>query len=119
MPPAPDLSHEPWLASVLANQHHAPTSASPLLIVSSESHALSPLPILKHYLNRASPAHPVILVSALILPAKLGVQRGRNVEVIDLTQVVPGYGDGSDETSSMDDVEKRIRDLVKKREHII
>lgn len=117
MPPAPDLSGEPWLASVLANAHHGPTSASPLLLVSSESHSLSPLPIIKHFIRQATPSHPVLLLSALIPPSKLGVQRGGSVEVIDLTGDVPGYGEGGrdEEVGSMDDVEKRIRELVKKR----
>lgn len=73
MPPAPDLSGEPWLASVLGNAHHGPTSASPLLLVSSESHSLSPLPIIKHFIRQATPSHPVILLSALIPPSKSGV----------------------------------------------
>lgn len=114
MAPPPDLSSEPWLSSVLSNTHHSP-SPSPLLIVSSDSHSLSPLPLVKHFISQATPSHPVLLISALVPPKKLGVEKGRSVEVIDLTEDVPGYGEeGVDE----EDVEKRVRAIVKKRESI-
>lgn len=118
MAPTPDLSSERWLEQILSNSHHSSPSPSPLLIVSSDSHSLSPLPLLRNFINHASPAHPVLLVSALIPPKKLGVDKGRSVDVIDLTRHVPGYDDDGvdDETGGLDDVEKRVRQATKKSE---
>lgn len=118
MPPIPDLSSEPWLSSVLSNTHHSSPSPSPLLIVSSDSHSLSPLAIVKHFINQATPSHPVLLISVLIPPKKLGVEKGRSVEVIDLAGEVPGYREQEDDEDKggLEDVETRVRTIVKKSE---
>lgn len=92
----------PNLPTILSNgqEPHAP-----LLVISSSSHSLSPVPLINHYLSLAQPA---VLVSTLYEPRKVGWRKGREGSVVDLRSWVEGYNDGARDSWGVDQVESEI-----------
>lgn len=95
------------LPSLLANDAHGPHS--PLLVVSSSAHSLSPLPVVAHYLARPQ---PVVLVSALHEPRKLGWLAGREGAVVDLRSWIEGFDGGERDSWGVAELEANIWSAV-------
>lgn len=92
-----------YVPSLLANDAESPHS--PLLVVSSSAHSLSPLPVIAHYLARPQ---PVVLVSALYEPRKLGWRKGCEGTIVDLRSWIEGFDSGERDSWGVAELEAEV-----------
>lgn len=98
----------PSLPALLSNDPQGPHS--PLLVVSSSSHSLSPVPVIGHCLSLAQ---PVVLVAALFNPRKVGWRAGRQGAVVDLRGWTEGFDGGERDGWGVAEVEAEVWKAVK------
>lgn len=104
------------LASILANTQHT-SHHSPLLVISSEDSSVSVLPFVKHFVCAASSSHPVVLVAARHAPRTLGAgsEKGKELQIVDMTGVIPGYCEEEEDVDVLKLVETRVNKAIDAR----